>query len=231
LPYSHSAFPQHEPSRKELRHGVRFRLIAAQAFDLVRQQFEKQFVLLVYQVLPSGRKSCFRLSFSADTLIILPGICKCLSGTYRIVSQIAPEPPLTFIEVSFHKVKLVHTPLLIIALLGRQVEVPLLPVGEYGHGNAGVESVLEKLTIRARAAARLLHFDEDDGAVTRVAERVIHTPAFEREFGCDYLWAEYRPVKSIQQGQHYTVADRSFIYEVTAAKSISGSGDVLAQVH
>jgi hypothetical protein len=61
-------------------------------------------------------------------------------------------------------------------LLGGEEEVPLLPVGQYGHRHALVEGVLEELAVGALALADLLDFDQDDRLSRWVAQGVIDSP-------------------------------------------------------
>jgi hypothetical protein len=70
-------------------------------------------------------------------------------------------------------VELVESPFAVVALLGGEKEVPLLPVGQDGHRHAPVEGVLEELAVGPFALSHLLDLDQDDWLSWRVAEGVV----------------------------------------------------------
>jgi hypothetical protein len=74
-------------------------------------------------------------------------------------------------------VELVESPFAVVALLGGEKEVPLLPVGQDGQWHALMEGVLEELAVRSLALPDLLDLDQYHWLSRWVAQRVVGSPS------------------------------------------------------
>ncbi|WP_230370706.1 hypothetical protein [Paludibacterium denitrificans] len=117
------------------------------------------------------------MPLAGEIAVILPGCIDGGPGGDRVVPQVAFEPRDALLHVPFHDVELIDPPLAIIALLGREEEIPLLTVGQDRHRDAGVKGVFEELPLGPVALSDLLDLDEGDRLAGGMAQGVIHAAA------------------------------------------------------
>jgi hypothetical protein len=103
--------------------------------------------------------------------------------------------------IPFHQIKSVDPSLLIVAALGRQVEMPLLTVGQYGKLNATVEGILKKLFVRSTALTNLFDLNKNKRFFGRMAKGEVHPSALDRVFRPSDLRIEYGPSEGVEYFQ------------------------------
>src|SRR5262245_12370886 len=131
--------------------------------------------------------------------------------------KIPCQSVVAFRGVALKEIKLVDTPLLVVPLFTRQVEAPLLTVGQNGHRNATVERVLKELTIAPVSLPDPLHLEKNLRSIAPVAEGEVNASPFERVFRRDTARIENWPPEFVQHWQHNTLRHCCLVREAATS--------------
>jgi hypothetical protein len=104
-----------------------------------------------------------------------------------------------------------------VPLFSRQVEAPLLTVGQNGHRHTTVERILKELTIATFGLPDPLHLEKNLRSIAPVAEGEVNASPFERVFRRDTTRIENRPPEFVQHWQHNALRNRSLVREAAAS--------------
>jgi len=120
---------------------------------------------------------------------------------------------------TFEQVELVNPPILVAALLRREIKAPSLTIGERDERNSRVEGVLERLTNGILSFAGLLDLDKNGGLGWRMAKREISAAFACLEFRPDHGRVPCIPSQFLKHTQDDALRDRLLIGEPTLSES------------